>query len=181
MKTKLIFLLPLLSASLLIFSFCGTQNDSHAQSNSLKNETEELDTALDKYVGLYQFMKYKFSVGQFPENSMVHTDAGGNGKYLPLDKKHIGKYFLVEDGASYDTKRFTDFVGGYIAPTEGNILLGVDKDGTINIQNFNNFGKIDGATMDFNLSPKGKYGRFVLRSDGKYNLVVNNATYEWRK
>lgn len=139
------------------------------------------DVGLEKYAGFYMFnnsKKFCFSIGKFPENTKIKTEVGSI--YLPLDKKFIGKYFLVSDFFSWETSKVTSFAGGYIAPMTGNIILGIDKDGVITIQNYDNYGK-KGDVMDLNISKPGIYGRFIPRSDGHYDLLVNNAKYIWTK
>lgn len=138
-------------------------------------------SALDKYIGLYVFNNNKsmsFSIGKFPGNTVVKMDAAS--KYLPLDKKFIGQYFMVNDFFSWETSKVTPFAGGYIAPMVGNLILGVSKNGEITIQNYDNYGK-KGDVMELNLGGTSVYGKFVLRADGKYDLLVNNARYVWTK
>jgi hypothetical protein len=125
-------------------------------------------------------MKYGFSINRFPQNSKVHTEIGD--KYPSLDKRFIGQYFMVENKLSYDTSIVAGFAGGYIAPPVGNILVSVAEDGTITIQNYDNYGtNANTALMNFNLSGTTTYGKFIPRADGHYDLVVNNATYTWTK
>jgi hypothetical protein len=182
MKTKSFIAIGLLCIS---FAFsCGSKN-ANAESESPEQvprteASQELDTNLDKYLGLYVFGNNfgSYSIGKFPENSKVHTQTGD--KYPPLDKKFIGKYFLSKDKFSYETIKVTEFAGGYIAPPEGDIIIGVAADGSITIQHYNNYGKA-GDVMDFNVQETQVYGKFIKRSDGKYDLSLNNALYVWTK
>lgn len=184
MKTKLFFLLGILS--MLVLSFCGSSGGNNSETNEDakgNNSVEELDTAFDKYLGLYKYNNSYFSVGKFPANTRIKTSVGS--KFLPIPKKFVGQYFLVEDNAVINrpfychTDKATDYAGGFLAPETGNILIGVQGDGTIMIQNYNNYGSKDGDTLNLKLGGTGPYGKFVPRSDGKYNISVNNVIYEW--
>lgn len=177
MKTKITLIILMLLLSTLIFSF---YNGNQTQAKETPEEsTSSLDTAMEKYAGLYVYLNhYYYSVGKFPGNSKVHTQTGD--KYLALDQKFIGKYFFVEDRFVWDTKKTTDYAGGYVAPGVGNLLLGVDGDGTIHIQNYDNYSKAT-EPLEFNLGGTTTYGKFVPRADGHYDLKVNNALYTWTK
>jgi hypothetical protein len=188
MKTKFITLLSALMPCVLAFSFC---NSSNANSSGPSVVAIENDTALtvdsssfDIYVGLYKFMNYYYSVGKFPENTRVHTKTGD--KYCPLDKQFYGRYFLVKDNKVINRPFFcrtdltTSGAGGYQAAETGNIIIGIAEDNVILIQNYDNYGSNAATdTLTFNLGGTGDYGKFVPRADGKYNLSVNNAIYEW--
>lgn len=166
------------------FSSCGSksanaQSESTSEVAATTEVTQDLDTDLEKYAGLYVFMKSKYSVGKFPSNSRVHTQEGD--KYPALSPKFIGKYFLAKDGLSYETTKVQSYAGGFVAPPTGSIILGVDKaTGEISIQNYDNFGK-SGDIMEFNLGGTGTYGKFILRDDGKYDLQVDGARHVWTK
>lgn len=187
MKTKFIILLSALVVCTLAFSFCNSSNANSSEESEGIVETDSvpaMDSTYDIYVGLYKFMNYYYSVGKFPENTRVHTKTGD--KYLPLDKQFYGKYFLVKDNKVINRPFFcrtdltTQVAGGYQASETGNIIIGIAEDNVILIQNYDNFGT--NGTMDtltFNLGGSGDFGKFVPRADGKYNLSVNNAIYEW--
>jgi hypothetical protein len=183
MKTKLfigaIILIGLFAISSTSCESKGNNTEAEASQTPSTAATPELDTALDKYAGLYVFMKSKYSVGKFPNNSRVHTETGD--KYPALSPKFIGKYFLAKDGLSYETTKVQSYAGGFVAPPIGNIILGVDKaSGEINIQNYNNYGK-SGDIIEFGLGGTGTYGKFILRDDGKYDLQVDGARHVWTK
>lgn len=150
--------------------------------SAMGNTKSGVEDDLAKYAGFYQFMKYRISVNRFPLNSVVHTHTGD--KYLPLDKKFIGQYFMSMEYVNYfDTTKVAAFAGGFIAPPTGNLIQSVGADGSITIKNYDNYGS-DASTqvMDFSVNPNaGVCGKFVPGADGHYNLVVNNATYVWSK
>ncbi len=169
-----LFLLPII-----LFSFCTGDSDNNIKQTRPDSTAVNLDTAMDKFVGLYVYLNhYYYSVGKFPGNTKMHpTDTT---KYFPLEEKFIGDYFIVEDRFVWETKKTTDYAGGYIAAPRGNLMLGVESDGTIHIQNYLSFTKPDG-TLDMGLGGTTTYGKFVPREDGHYDLKVNNALYIWTK
>ncbi|MFL5762938.1 MAG: hypothetical protein ACJ77K_03280 [Bacteroidia bacterium] len=176
---KLFFTVSLCIASVVLICCNGSKANNETPS-TVSNVTEtstELDTNLDKYLGLYVFGNNfgSYSIGKFPENTKVKSAVGSN--YMPIDKKFIGKYFLVNDKFSYETTKVAEYAGGYIAPQTGEIIVGVAQDGSITIQHYDNYGKT-GAIMDFNVGEAQVYGKFISRADGKYNLSLNNAIYE---
>ncbi|MCD6018793.1 MAG: hypothetical protein K0S53_1914 [Bacteroidetes bacterium] len=135
------------------------------------------DNSWEKYEGLYVFMNARYySVGKFPENTVIHTQTGD--KYFKLDKEHIGKYFLIDDKIAYKTGDVKTFAGGYIGAPVGNIITSIGVDGAITIQNYNNYGTKDGV-FGIKLDGKGVNGKFEKRADGKYDLIINNARYVW--
>ena len=145
-----------------------------------KIEPSGILSGLDKYIGIYSFLSNKYVLNKFPVNSVVHTLSGD--KYLPLDKKYIGKYFLVEDFGFYrDTTKIVNYAHGFIAPQQGVIIAAVDeKTGAVSIQNFNSFGKTTGPTMDYNNDVGNpNWAKFTQRPDGHYDLIFNNAKWTW--
>lgn len=196
MKTKLLFTTIAITGLFLttqLFCSCGNNKEKEktetvAETSSVTEEVHEMDTDFDKYVGQYSaFSKVQYSLNKFPMNSVVHTQTGD--KYLPLDKRFIGKYFLVEDfGTTYDTNNIKEanpkynFPGGYMAPEKGMLLVGVDKTtGALKFQNFDNNGKT-GDVMDYNLAEGvDTWGKFVPRNDGKFDLSASNTQYTWTK
>ncbi len=187
----------ILTSSLLL-SFCGGAKTSNvnAESGSVSAQgdgKQVLDTLMDKYCGLYisgesTSRPEYISIGKFPENSRIHlTGLTEGGKYIPekyvaIEKAMVGKYFYVEKPLYFNTKNIQDYAGGYVAPEQGDLLLGVDKSGEIHNQNFDHAtatGRNDNPL--FHLGGSGTYGKFVKRADGKYNIFLNNATYEFKK
>ena len=78
--------------------------------------------------------------------------------------------------------RVADFAGGYIAPEQGNIILGVDKAGNIHIQNYDHSSKTGrNDNPFFNLGGRGVYSKFILQADGKFAISVNNVMYQYKK
>jgi len=184
-------------ATALLFSFCGgakTDNNKLESGSAAANQSDEkLDTIMVKYCGLYAWGENTsrpgyFSIGIFPENSKIHlTDVKEDGKRLyfkdvTIEKSFVGKCFYVDGAGAYDTKRISQTVGGYVAPEQGNIILGVDKAGNIHIQNYDHSSKTGGNDNPFfNLGGTGTYGKFILRPDGKYNISVKNVIFEYKK
>jgi hypothetical protein len=164
----------------LTFAFCaGNKADKNETQTAASTEnavTQELDTDLDKYLGLYGTA---FSIGKFPENSVVHFDTAG-GPYFPINKKFVGKYFIVNDRFSYETTKVASFAGGYIAPRSGSIIVGVEKvTGIIHVQSYYESKKTHGDLVVGDATTDGK---FILGPDGKYTLKYSNASiFTWTK
>lgn len=112
------------------------------------------------------------TVAKFPENSRIAK----GGRFLPLNKKFIGRHFIIEDYINYETSKITPYAGGYLAPSKGNLLLGVDADGNAHIQNFDSYGDASEETLSYNLGGTGPWGKFIKQSNGKYYFSVNNVT-----
>lgn len=157
------------------FSSCsqskGNNNEEQESAANSQETTKELDTNIDKYIGYYHLgNRYdSFTIGKFTTDLKAH--ATGSDKYYSLDNSLIGKYYIVN--------LYRNVAVSGIANT-GNILLGVEPDGTIHIQNYSYSDRSEGNSMDLKLSASTRaYGKFVPGTDGKYNLVVNNATYQY--
>lgn len=188
MKINLTLFVSMLSICAVTFSFCNHSSANNSASSDIIAEGDSVPTidsaTFDIYIGLYKFMNNYYSVGKFPENTRVHTKTGD--KYRPLDKQFYGQYFLVKDNKVlnrpffYRTDLTTTIAGGYQAAETGNIIIGIAEDNVILIQNYDNYGSnATTDTLTFNLGGSGDFGKFVPRADGKYNLSVNNAIYEW--
>ena len=180
----------------LLFSFCGgakTDSGKSGSASAPNDGDQALDTLMDKYCGLYisgenTSRPEYISIGKFPENSRIHlTGLTEGGKFIPekyvgIEKAMVGKYFYLGKPLYYNTKNIQDYAGGYVASEDGNVFLGVDNAGNIHTQNYDHAsatGRNDNPL--FHLGGKGTYGKFILRPDGKYNISLNNAIYEFKK
>lgn len=133
------------------------------------------------YEGQYVFNKNYdyYSIGKFPENTVIQTQY--DGKVYNLPKEHVGKYFMVQKNGYYKTNEINPNVNAYIGPNVGNFILNIGGDGTITIQNYDNYGTNKDKLGLINLGGTLTYGKFEKRADGHYDLIVNNARYVWTK
>lgn len=141
----------------------------------------ESDKDLDKYIGCYKFLTYSYTISKFPLNSLVPLSGG----CVPLEKKLIGKYFIVKTPGKWcsDTSAVDIYkcpgMKGFIVPTDytgvisnyGNILS-VDDKGTINVQNY-----YIGEKLELGETLPSINKKFILRVDGKYDLKADNAVF----
>ena len=143
--------------------------------NQSSTSTEQTND-LDKYLGLYlstKDSKYCISIGRFPTNTMVWTETG---KYIPLDKKFIGKYFMSSVRAEYETSKVASYAGGYVAPRKGSIILGIDKDGTIHTHSFYYYNNVGGfAVPNIGGTTPGTEGKFVPGTNDHQDIMPNPA------
>lgn len=179
-----------------LLSSCSNSNGQTqiGNENNLQNSTEQLDTSLSKYCGYYALMlpngnyKKTIVISRFPANTKIHTTKGD--KYVALDAKYIGKYFLAYDNSSflYETNKVTSYAGGYVAPADGFFITGVNG-GSELITNWFRSGPEGISTEYLQPNPNKelypgwgqtmKYGKFEKRADGHYDYIYNNTKYTW--
>lgn len=161
-----------------IYYVTSVEVKNQAQTNASTTATSEAND-WSKYEGLYAFNKnYAFvSIGKFPENTVIKTNQ--DSKYYGLPKEHVGKYFMVEMTGYYKTKEVAPYANGYIGPNVGNFITAIAADGTITIQNYDNYGTNKDKMGTINLGGTGEYGKFEKRADGKYDLIINKTRYVW--
>jgi hypothetical protein len=139
--------------------------------------SQNLDKDFSKYSGCYKFLNEYISIGKFPVATRIFT----NNKYVPLSKEILEKYYMTNGYSCLDTNFRQAGAEGFAVPKNkgqqnGDILIGVEKGGVIHNQNYNFYdGKFN--LVPLNSDDKPNAGKFILREDGKYNLLINNALY----